>query len=63
MGSPTSLQNRSAQEPTSTVGLGAIADGQHFNGKIGEFVFYQSDTESANRVSIETDMNNHFKIY
>jgi len=63
VGSPTSLQNRSAQEPTSTVGLGAIADGQHFNGKIGEFVFYQSDTESANRVSIETDMNNHFKIY
>ena len=63
VGSPTSLQNRSAQEPTSTVGLGAIGGGQHFNGKIGEFIFYQSDSLSEHRTAIETNINSHFKIY
>jgi len=47
---------------TALVGVGGLGDSLHFNGKIGEFIFYQSDTESANRTSIETDIKDHFKI-
>ena len=61
VGSAGSLINNDGG--TALVGVGGLGDSLHFNGKIGEFVFYQSDTESANRVSIETDINKHFKIY
>lgn len=48
---------------TTLVGVGAMADNYHFNGKIGEFIWYTGQSVSVNRESIETDINNHFKIY
>ena len=47
---------------TSLVGVGGLGDSLHFDGKMGEFIIYSSSTESANRVSIETDIRDHFKI-
>jgi len=61
VGSAGSLINNDGG--TALVGVGGLGDSLHFDGKIGEFVFYQSDTESANRSTIEANMNKHFKIY
>lgn len=63
VGSPTSLQNRAQQVTGSTVGVGAIADGQHFNGKIGEFLFYTGEGVSTSREGIEASINERFSIY
>jgi len=61
VGSNGSLENKSGG--TSLVGVGGLGDSLHFNGKMGEFIFYQSDSLSAHRTDIETNINSHFKIY
>jgi hypothetical protein len=61
VGSNGSLEDKSGG--TSLVGAAGLGDSLHFNGKMGEFIFYQSDSLSAHRTDIETNINSHFKIY
>lgn len=44
--------------------IGSVGAGgsSPWNGYISEFILYKSD-QSANRISIETNINNHFSIY
>ena len=48
---------------TTLVGVGAMADNYHFNGKIGEFIWYTGQSVSVNREQIESNINKHFGIY
>ena len=61
VGSNGTLENRGGG--TALVGVGGLGDSLHFNGKMGEFIFYTGQSVSVNRESIETDINKHFKIY
>jgi hypothetical protein len=42
--------------------LGASISGGRYDGKFAEFIIYPSD-QSANRVGIETNINDHYNIY
>ena len=48
---------------TTLIGVGAMADNYHFNGCIGEFIWYTGQSVSVNREQIESNINKHFKIY
>ena len=61
VGSNGTLENKGGG--TALVGVGGLGDSMHFNGKMGEFIFYTGQSVSVNRESIETDINKHFKIY
>jgi hypothetical protein len=59
-------QGTSTTDETSaggTMGIGATSSGANpFNGKIAEFIIYDS-SQSASRVAIETNINDHYNIY
>jgi len=48
---------------TANIAIGGAGNGgQNLNGKMQEFIIYTTD-ESANRTSIEADINAHYSIY
>ena len=61
VGSNGTLENKGGG--TALVGVGGMGDSLHFNGKMGEFIFYSGQSVSTNRESIESNINKHFKIY
>lgn len=63
VGSPTAVVDKKGQVTGSTVGLGAVADSVHFDGKIGEFLFYTGEGVSTNREAIEANINKRFGIF
>lgn len=63
VGSPTAVVDKAGQVTGSTVGVGAVADSVHFDGKIGEFLFYTGEGVSTNREAIEANINKRFGIF
>jgi hypothetical protein len=46
----------------STIGYDQTTANRNLNGKLAELIVYESD-QSANRVAIETNINDHYNIY
>ena len=63
VGSATAVVDKAGQRTDSTVGVGAVADSAHFDGKIGEFLFYTGEGVSTNREAIEANINKRFGIF
>ena len=63
VGSATAVVDKAGQRTDTTVGVGAVADSVHFDGKIGEFLFYTGEGVSTNREAIEANINKRFGIF
>ena len=47
---------------TSSANIGVSSGGAYYDGRIAEIIVYDSD-QTANRVGIETNINDHYSIY